>query len=310
MPVYQSEINNEWVVQVPARIANSFYSFERIIRIHEKLITLHNETVIFDFSGANWFDANLSAVLGAIFINLIENKNKVMIRGMSGAIKNILEKNKFLSTFGLNSTPDVYNTTIDFNIFNKSDRIKFQEYIDSNLLPKITIKMDVHFKSIFASNLEEIYQNARTHGDSSKIITCGQWYPNQKKIKFTICDIGLTIPENTRALQPDLSPSESINWATKYGNSSKPSFESGGLGLYNLKSFIESNRGKMHIISGNGYWGFSNEISLVDLDYHFNGTIVNLEINLNDENMYYSIRGFDIIDNMETDSILKNIFSF
>lgn len=308
MPVTYDKFNENWIVQVPGTVANSFSNFERITFINEILSVLKNEIIIFDFTNTNWFDGNLSAVFGAIFINLIENNNKIKVRNMSYKIKDILTKNKFLSSFGLNPMPDVHNTTIDFNMFNKSDRIHFQEYIDTNLLPKITINMTTDFKYIFASNLEEIYQNARTHGNSSKIITCGQWYPNIKIIKFTICDMGKTIYENVKNIIPDLSPSESIDWATQYGNSSKPLSETGGLGLFNLKNFIKSNQGKMHIVSGNGYWGFANQINLIDIDYHFNGTIVNLEINLNDRNMYYSVDELDIIANVGLDSIIENIF--
>lgn len=296
------------IVDMPEKVANSSSTFEHLLATFKEISYLEQKSIIFDFKNTNWFDANLSAFLGAIFRYLLSKKNKVFIDNMSESISTILKKNNFLKTFSLEDAPDVYNTTVEFRVFKQENRTEFQSYIDENLIPKISISMSEGFKSIFSSALDEIYQNARTHGESADITACGQWFPTRSIVKFTICDIGVTIPENVGRLHPQYSPKEAINWATQYGTSTKPEGISGGVGLDYLKKFIRVNGGKLHIISGQGYWGYDGNITMKDLAGYFNGTVVNLEINLNDCKMYACESEMGIIDNSASGDMMINIF--
>ena len=64
---------DRYVVVVPEEVANSFYSFERILSIFDNLRDLENKEIIFSFIKTRWFDANLCSIFGALFIILIQN---------------------------------------------------------------------------------------------------------------------------------------------------------------------------------------------------------------------------------------------
>lgn len=61
------------------------------------------------------------------------------------------------------------------------------------------------------------------------------------------------------------------------------------MGLAVIFEFIKLNRGKIQIVSADGYYEYKNDIvTKEDLNTYFDGTIVTLIFNLNDKN-YYSL---------------------
>lgn len=303
---------------LPKKIKNNFNSFNYLINFYNEIKYLKNEEIIIDFKETEWFEANLCAFLGAIFIELENNNNKLEIKieqnQKNEKVIEILKKNEFLNSFGIEKLPDKYNTTIPFRIFSchtNNDRIDFQKYLNENFFPYIrnNINMSSDFENDLSNNLEEVYQNARIHGHSQSIVTCGQYFPKLYKVKLTIVDLGVTISENVKKIMTFENDSLAIDWATKLGNTSKEDNESGGLGLYNLQSFIKKNQGKMHIISNYGYWGLSfnksHNIEKKLLENKFKGTIVNLEFNLKDASSYYTDK-----ETSQSDPFIKLIEEF
>jgi len=109
----------------------------------------------------------------------------------------------------------------------------------------------------------------------------------KKPLHFTIVDKGITIKENVcNFLAESLSGSETIQWAIVRGNSTKQ--EVGGLGLGIIFDFINLNKGKIHIVSADGYYEFSNgQETTKTLSNPFEGTLVNLTFDLTDKHHYY-----------------------
>ena len=109
----------------------------------------------------------------------------------------------------------------------------------------------------------------------------------KKPLHFTIVDKGITIKENVcNFLAESLSGSETIQWAIVRGNSTKQ--EVGGLGLGIIFEFIKLNKGKIHIVSADGYYEFSNgQETTKTLSNPFEGTLVNLTFDLTDKHHYY-----------------------
>ena len=140
------------------------------------------------------------------------------------------------------------------------------------------------FEKELRLNLEEVFQNARTHGKCEYIFVCGQSFYKSKKVKFTIVDLGKTIPENVRSkIGESIDDKDSIEWATKDGNSTKTDV-SGGIGLYQLSEFLKENSGKLQIISSHGYWEQNGDsITRRNLYQPFYGTIVSIEVNINNK---------------------------
>jgi hypothetical protein len=115
-------------------------------------------------------------------------------------------------------------------------------------------------------------------------------------------DIGVTIKENVNKLYPDYNSIESIEWALKYTNSTKKLLNGlpGGAGLSILEKFIEINSGRLHIISDKGFFERIYENSKLSLenvrllDYKFPGTIITLEINIDNEDYIFIKENDDI----------------
>ncbi len=276
---------NEYTIIVPKKIENTVEGFEFLINFINEVKNIRNSKIIIDFSKTRWLEANLTAVLGAIFHFMFKNNNKINLYRISNSTRKVLEKNGFLQSFGLESSEeDVYETTIKYTKFKNEDRVEFQEYLKNEFIPKINLTMTKAFSKELRLNLEEVFQNARTHGRCNNIYVCGQYYYSQKKVKFTIVDLGVTILENVKnKFNKELPADYAIDWATKDGNSTKID-ESGGIGLYQLREFLRENGGRTQIVSSNGYWEeYDNKITHVVYKNSFMGTIVNIEVDINDK---------------------------
>lgn len=141
----------------------------------------------------------------------------------------------------------------------------------------------------------EIFENARTHGKCELIYTCGQYYPNKNppRIDTTIVDLGFTIKKNVndflihRREKPFNLGYNAIQWAIQKGNTTKTGSISGGLGLDLVLEFLKLNNGKIQIVSSDGYWEFrKGDFIKGPFTLGFPGTIVNIEVNINDTYHY------------------------
>ncbi len=145
--------------------------------------------------------------------------------------------------------------------------------------------MSDEFSKELRGNLEEVFQNSRIHGKCNNIHVCGQYFYSNKKVKFTIVDLGKTIYQNyIEYFGKEISDELAIDWATKDGNSTKDADETEGIGLFQLCEFIRENGGKIQIVSSRGYWEKNyEEIIVHKYKYPFDGTIVNIEVNINNK---------------------------
>ena len=109
---------------------------------------------------------------------------------------------------------------------------------------------------------------------------------------MTIVNLGTTIEDNVnrhmlKLNKEQLSSCECIEWAITQGNTTKD--VPGGLGFTIICNFIYKNQGKLQIISSDAYWEFCHEGSKsVKMNNKFPGTIVNMEINIDDDTVYYA----------------------
>jgi hypothetical protein len=103
--------------------------------------------------------------------------------------------------------------------------------------------------------------------------------------------LGNTIQKNvSEYLKSNISGKEAIIWAISENNTTKPKSNNipGGLGLKIMLEFVKMNKGKVQIVSGDGYWQFDKNGEFSNkLEVSFPGTIVNLEFNLDDSSFYY-----------------------
>lgn len=277
------------VIDIPD-IKSNFDGYNYLCSLYHRLKNCKDKYITFNFSKANFIEANLCALIGTIFEMLEENNNIVSLENINHKIANILRKNSFLIKYGYPTLNDRFDTSLKYERLNPQEETKFIGYIKDELFSKTDFpSLSNRLRSEITKNIFELYENARTHGKCNFIHICGQFFPKapKKPLHFTIVDKGITIKENVcNFLAESLSGSETIQWAMVRGNSTKK--EVGGLGLGIIFDFIKLNNGKIHIISADGYYEFSNgQETTKTLSNPFDGTLVNLTFDLTDKHYYY-----------------------
>jgi ATP-binding region, ATPase-like protein len=277
------------VIDIPD-IKSNFDGYNYLCSLYHQLKIYKDKYITFDFSKANFIEANLCALIGTIFEMLEENNNIVSLENINHKIANILRKNSFLIKYGYPTLNDRFDTSLKYERLNPQEETKFYGYIKDELFSKTDFpSLSNRLRSEITKNIFELYENARTHGKCNFIHICGQFFPKapKKPLHFTIVDKGITIKENVCNFRGEsLSGSETIQWAIVRGNSTKQ--EVGGLGLGIIFEFIKLNKGKIHIVSADGYYEFSNgQETTKTLSNPFEGTLVNLTFDLTDKHHYY-----------------------
>ncbi len=279
-------------------INNTFESFQSLIHFYEaqkdKLFgDIHLE--IRDF-----FAANMSAALGAVLDKFTANLNDIHFDYLSPQIERILLKNDFLTYFGKQRAVDVNNTAIKFQKLKPIDGKYFKNYVIEGLIDKHIADLPQMSKGVKEKIVEAIYEifvNAQIHSETKFIYTCGQFFPNKNKIEFTIADTGIGFREKiNRRFGSNLRATQAIKWAVEEKKTTKEGI-SGGLGLALLREFVNVNKGKMQIISNEGFYQFDSDgETLKEFQGEFPGTIVNLQFRTDDNNNYLLKSEIDIND--------------
>ncbi len=278
--------------KLPNKIENNYQSFSSLINLYQALMKLFVEDVYIDFSNTSYLEANLSALMGAIFDDTDVFVN-INFENFQPRVQTILQKNDFLSNYGYTKIEDKYDTTIKYKKFKSNDTQPFYKYINEELLTKHDFpKMSESFRKDFAKSLLEIFVNADIHAHCDFVYTCGQYFPNKKDLYFTIVNTGTTIKQNVCKFfeRDDISGMKSINWAVQRNTTTKQGI-SGGLGFATVRSFIQQNKGALQVISDDGYWSENiyGRINMKEFSKSFVGTVVNLKIKMDDTQDYKTI---------------------
>ena len=264
--------------------------FNAIARIAEETSALSFDSVVLDFSRCSFFDANMAAPLYSVISRLRDELNSVSVVNIPSDIKEILQKNHFLTIFNIGDLQDTNQTTIPFKIFKLQAGEQFSDYLDRYMNGRGIPTMSAALTKRFRQSLLEIFQNAAIHSRSGAgVFTCGQFFPQKHRLDFTIADAGVGIRENVRRYTriAKMDSCKAIQWALVEGHTTKTGKQPGGLGLKLLKDFIRMNTGKLQIVSRFGYYEFSaQEESTIKIEHDFPGTCVNIEINTGDTSSY------------------------
>lgn len=277
--------------KVPYQVYSTYTGYNSLIHIYHGLKDLAHTDISIDFANCRWFEANLTAILAAIIQSLEKKGNSVNLINLKPKIKEIFQRNRFLSEFGHPVITDTNKTIVTFKKFHPRDERNFIDYIRNELIQKKDFpRLSRMAAKKINESIFELFENARTHGLCEYIYSCGQYYPQQTlpRIDFTIVDMGKTIKANVNEfLKRDMTGNQSIQWAIEYGHTTKTGKISGGLGLDLILEFIKLNKGKFQIVSSDGFWEYSNKkTTKKSFDKFFPGTIANLEFNLDDRDYY------------------------
>lgn len=283
-------------MNILSNINNTFESYQKLISFYQA-----NKNEVFDdihIELRQWFSANMSATLGAILDLFVDNINNIYFDYITPTTEKILQKNDFLSYYGKEKVFDSNYTTIKYQKLKPSDGKYFKKYVIEELIGRNELpNMSVALKEKMVEAIYEIFVNAQIHSKTKFIYTCGQFFPTKNKIEFTIVDTGIGFREKVnQRFGTNLSAAKAIEWAVKDKNTTKTNI-SGGIGLAVLKEFIGKNKGKMQIVSDDGFYEYDNTgVKTHSLNGSFPGTIVNLQFSTNDFNNYSLIEEININD--------------
>ena len=272
------------------RVNSDYSGFLQLTELAHGTSDLALKAVELDMGAATWVDANMCAPLGAILYRVSRGLNAVRLTHLRAKVRDILAKNGFLSTYGEAKRPDRFGTTIEYMRFEPKDARYFAEYVESRLASKEIPKMSAALLKKFRESIFEIFSNAVIHSETNMgIFACGQFFPGQHRLDFSVADLGIGIQQNLMKKRGIvLSAEDAINWATEGKNTTKTGPIPGGLGLKLLREFISLNHGRMQIASDRGYWELTanGQERTDNFPYPFPGTVVNIEINTADTSAY------------------------
>ena len=231
-------------------------------------------------------EANLSALLMCMGWKLKNERRLTFfldVQHLNGG-KNVFWRNGLAHWFlGKKDNPtDDRESIIPVKAFKIDNVDGFSEFIERDLLRHRGVEA-VQFadKQRVLDSYFEIFSNVQQHARTGNpILCCGQFFPQQKELKFTLVDMGCGFLQNVREFtentdKPISKASEAISWAVK-GNSTKTEAV-GGTGLSKILNYCRKNNGGLHIISDSCYWAFDNhKIDSWTLPRNFVGTTIHL----------------------------------
>jgi hypothetical protein len=267
-------------------IDNKYNSYLQIIEFYERFKDELFENI--DVHLDQWFGANMSAVLGGVLDLFIENLNTVDFSIQNSETENVLQRNGFLSHYGHQRVYDDRHSTIKYLKIKPSDGRFFNNYIIEEFInrPELPV-MTKALKKKITESIYELFVNAKDHSGTKFIYTCGQFFPGKNRIEFTIADTGMGFKKVVNdALSTNFTSIQAIKWALQDRNTTKTDI-SGGIGLAILNEFIKLNKGKLQIISGNGFYEYNEEGEHVyKFPHNFPGSFINVCICTDDDTSY------------------------
>ena len=239
-----------------------------------------------DWEILEYMEANLSAVLLALvhrlkqennlkfyldFSHLQGGKNVFWRNGLGHYICNKVEK-----------PTDQRESTIPVRAFNIKDVDSFSSYIERDLLRHRGVEsVRFHDKEKVKNSYFEIFSNVDLHANTSyPVLSCGQFFPQQKELKFSMIDLGDGFLKGIAGFTKDLpnpitNGADAIRWAVN-GNSTKKD-AAGGTGLKKIMMYCHKSNSALHIISDGCYWAYDHgKIETNNLKNNFAGTIIHL----------------------------------
>ncbi len=231
----------------------------------------------------------MTAALGGILDRLSSgNFNQIRFTHLDGNIKTIFQKNNFLAYYGYQREPDSSHTTIRYMKLKPTDGQFFNYYVMNELLNRQELpRLSPALKEKITEAIYEIFVNAQMHSNTEFIYTCGQFYPKKNRLEFTITDTGIGFTEKiNQRFNSKLSAIEAIKWAVQDRHTTKEQV-TGGIGLALLREFVRLNKGKMQIVSGQGYYEYGDQGEIVQsMRFPLPGATINLQFCTDDPAQY------------------------
>lgn len=278
--MYKGEVT----IPVPHKLENEYQAYEFFSKAYGIVADFTGEIIYFDFKNTTNVMGNLTAVMAALIESIKRRNKKVTFKNVSSHLRILWETNNFLKHYHLSKNLSEEDLNIiPFRVFESQEDECFATYLNDCVIPKLDPLMTDEQKKVLKLCLHEIFQNINIHAGGSDIFVCGQYFPEDKNVTFTLADLGKTIGENVRSRYFDeITDLDAILWATEYGNTTKVD-ESGGLGLDLLRKFMKE-KGEIQILSGKGFWlenSLEKDTYQRTMKQYYQGTIVTIQTQIN-----------------------------
>lgn len=213
-------------ISIPETIHSTFESYKELLCLFRCYTDENIGKVRINFTHNTWFDSNLLPILYA-YVTYGSKKYKIdsmYNNHLNSPFHKVLIRNGFAKLcFGMEYKPKDNETVVPFKIFKSNDTYGFGSYIDAEIV-RYFPKMDNPVKKDLSTFIQELFGNAQIHGKCNKVYTCGQYYNKDRKMDFTIVNLGTTIGENVKSFLLDENrelPENNIAWAVQPENSTK-----------------------------------------------------------------------------------------
>ncbi len=240
--------------------------------------------VVIDLTDVIFFNASLTSIFLSI-INYYQQKKAIKVNvKCNDRLQNVLETNGLFSRADYlvksvvnDFSTDKHDTYIPLNRFKNGETNYFLDYIERNL--KYRHFTDDCLEKI-TYNLMEMFFNFRDHSGSEYFYISGQFFPNKDKINICLTDKGTGLAKYIMSKEQTVkSQEEAVKWAFKYGNTTRTK-EYGGIGLKQLKDFVEKEKGLLIIYCNNIYFNvLKSEVKEFKKEFIGTSIVVNLPNN-------------------------------
>ncbi len=277
------------VLNIPT-INDELRDFDTLFSLLNQVDSNHSDITL-DFDQCKFLRPNAVAFLGGLIRYVKSQHRNVDFKGFETKVQQNLQQNGFLYHFDLGLEPWQGNSVpYREDLTRNCDDIV--DYLKEHWLGRNWVNVSSCLQDTIVTNVIELYENAFEHGQSNiGVFSCGQHYPNLKKLKLTIVDFGVGIPSNVKNFlnQHHLSSADALRWSFLKGNTTKPQDIPRRIGLNTLKEFIHINNGKLEVFSNDGYAIMEkNKENYQNRSINFKGTLANITLQCN-ENNYYSL---------------------
>lgn len=239
---------------------------------------LESRYVEFDLSNIKWIDANLRAAWAVIEAHWKE-------QGVSFCFVNYEGGRSFEDQIA-------HETCLPYRNFGLDDFNAWCDYAQQVFESKGMPDMTPAVRNRLGDGILEIFQNAREHSHTAfGIFACGHYFREQHCIRLSIADAGIGFRRRLyEALKLEKQSGAAIAWAMAGRNTVKSPRENdspGGIGLKDLKRFVELNGGKLSVLSDAGYWEFAHgDEQICELQCSFPGALLTLTVDTMDRQSY------------------------
>ena len=266
----------------PNAIINKF----EVIKFFNEFLGDSEKEMYYDMEQITFFEASLVPFFHSINQQLFETHENIMYNKINKTIEIFFIRSKFATKFNSKyvnvNLKDIYKTYIEFTEFKKEEEAGFY-IIEKKLQDKKLIDFRDEIQVELISLIAELTNNSYEHGRSENAYFCGQYYPQKRKLSFSISNLGRTINENVKEKNINFSDEKCLEWIFEEGTTTRRDGTNGGQGLFDLKTVVKKLFGKITVISGYDYFQINKKGNTMykKLPNKYKGTTFIIDIQYN-----------------------------